>query len=84
MNTCLKNSFEMQELIDIISCIILMQMEKNPSEHDDRSSGGIYLLPSNSTTKSFFLLSATINFIGCWLQALEKHFYDAVICIFLI
>ena len=34
--------------------------EKNPSEHDDGSSGGGYPLPSNSTTEALVSLGATI------------------------
>ena len=47
METCLKSSLEMQKLTDIISCVLLMNMKNNPSEHDGGSSGGGYPLPSN-------------------------------------
>ena len=69
METCLDNLLEMQELTDIISCVLSMQIKNNPSEHDYGSSGGGYPLPSNSTTESLVLLSATIDFIVCCLQA---------------
>ena len=65
METCLKNSLEIQELSDIISCIILIHMEKKPSEHYDGSSGVGYPIPSNSTTEGLVLLIATIDVISC-------------------
>ena len=74
METCLKNPLEMKELTDIISFVLLMHMEKKPSEHDYGSISGGYLLPQNSTTEALVLLSETIDFIGCWIQALEKNF----------
>ena len=43
---------------------------KNPSEHDDGISGGVYPIMLNSTTEALVSLSATINFIGFWLQGL--------------
>ena len=51
-------------------------MKNKPSEHDDGSSGGGYPIPLNSTTEALVSLSATINFIGCWLQALEHNFLE--------
>ena len=48
----------------------------NPSEHDYGISGGGYPIPLNSTTEELVSLSATINFIGCWLQALEHKFLE--------
>ena len=67
----------MQELTDIISCVILTHTQKNnPSEHDDESSGGGYSIPFNSTTEALCSLSASINFIGCWLQVLEHNFLE--------
>ena len=68
----LKYLLEMQELTDITSCVLLMLKKQNPSVHYDGSSGGGYLIPHNSTTEALVSLSATVNFIGCWLQALEK------------
>ena len=51
MENGLKNLLEMQELTYIISCVLLMHMEKyNPSEHDDGRSVGVYPIPLNSTT----------------------------------
>ena len=48
----------------------------NPSEHYDGSRGGFYSLTSNSTTEALVSLSATINFIGCWMQAIENNFLE--------
>ena len=50
-----------------------MHMKKNPSEHDDGSSGGGYPIPSNSTTEGLVSLSAIIDFIGSWLQSLKNN-----------
>ena len=50
--------------------------KKNPSEHDNGRSSGGYLIPSNLTTEALVSLSATINFIGFWLQALEQFFLE--------
>ena len=50
MEMCLRGLLEIQELADIISCVLLMQLKNNPSEHDGGSIGGGYPLPSNSTT----------------------------------
>ena len=55
-------------------CSIDAYEKENPSEYDDGSSGGGYLLPLNSTTEALVSLSATIAFIGCWLQGLEQNF----------
>ena len=55
---------------------------KNPSEHNDGSSCGGYIIPSNSTIEALVSLSATIYFIGFCLQGLEHNFYNVVICIF--
>ena len=71
MEKCLKNLLEMKELIDIILCVILMHMKNNPPKHDDGSTSGGYLIPLNSATESLVSLSATINFIGCWLKYFE-------------
>ena len=75
MEKCLNNSLEIQELTDIISCILLMY-KNNPSECDYGNSGGGYPLPSNSTTEALFLISANIDFIGCWIQALEHNLLE--------
>ena len=51
MENCLKNSLKMQELKDIISCVLLVHMKNNnPSEHYDGSSDGGYPIPLHSTT----------------------------------
>ena len=47
--------------------------KNNTLVHDDGSSGGVYPIPLNSTTGALVSLSATINFIGCCLQALERN-----------
>ena len=73
METCLRDLLKMQELIDTISCVLFMHMKKNPSEHDDGSTGGGYPLQLNLTTEALVFLSATIYFIGCWLKALEHN-----------
>ena len=41
---------------------------KNSSENYDGSSCGGYPLPSNSTTETLVLLSATIYSIVCWIK----------------
>ena len=48
MGKCLKNLLEMQELEDVISCVLLMHMKKNTSEHDYGIRGGGYPIPLNS------------------------------------
>ena len=74
MEKCLMNWLEMQELKDIFSWVLLMLMKKyNPSVHDDGSSGVGYPIKSNSTTEVLVLLSATINFIGCWMKWPEHN-----------
>ena len=40
---------------------------------DDGISFGGFPLPSNSKTESLDSLGATIDFIGCWLKALEYN-----------
>ena len=65
MEECLKDSLEMQELTDIKSCVLLMHIKNNTSEHDDGRSGGGYPLPLNSTIEALVFLSTTIDFIGC-------------------
>ena len=50
--------------------------EKNPSEHDDESRGGGYTITLNSPTEALISLSATIAFIGFWLQALYIFFLE--------
>ena len=49
---------------------------KNPLEHDYGSSSVGYPLPLNQTTEALVSLSATINLIVCWLQALEHNFLE--------
>ena len=55
-------------------CSIDTHGKENQSDNDDGISGGGYTLPSNSTTEVLVLLSAIINFIGCWLKALEHNY----------
>ena len=43
---------------------------------DDGRIGGGFPLPTNSTTESLELFGATIDFIGCWLEALEHNFIE--------
>ena len=64
----------MQELTDIISCVLLMLMKTNPSVHNYGNSGGGYPILLNLTTEELVSISETIDFIGCWLQALDKKF----------
>ena len=42
----------------------------------DGSSGGVFPLPTTSTTEALESLVATIDFIGCWLIALERNFLE--------
>ena len=49
------------------------------SSCDDGSRGGGCPLPSNSITQSLVLLGATIDFIGCWLKALEHNVLELCI-----
>ena len=70
----MKNLLEIQELTDIISCVLLMLMKKNPLVHNYGNSGGGYPILLNSTTEALVSISATIDFIGCWLQVLDKNF----------
>ena len=76
MEKCLIYLLEIQELTDIISCVILMHMKNNPSEHDDGSSGGGYSIPLNSTTEALVSLSVTIDLVGCWVQGLEQNLLE--------
>ena len=48
--------------------------EKNPSVHNYGNSGGGYPILLSSTTEALVSISATIDFIGCCLQALDKTF----------
>ena len=59
-----------------LMCSIDAHKKKNPSVHDYGSSAGGYSMPLNSTIEALVSLSATINFIGCWLQALEHNFLE--------
>ena len=43
---------------------------------DSGSIGGGFPLPKNSTTEKLESLGATIDFIGCWLKALEHNFLE--------
>ena len=49
-----------------IMCSIDSHEKEYSSSCDGGSSGGGCPLPSNSTTKVYVLLSATIDFIVCW------------------
>ena len=42
--------------------------KKNPSEHDDGSSGDDYPIPLNSTIEALVSLCTNINFVGSWMQ----------------
>ena len=66
----------MQELTDIISCVLLMHTKKNSSGNYNEISGGSYKVPLNSTRKALFSLNVTANFVGRWLQALEQYFLE--------
>ena len=55
-----------------IMCSIDDNEKNHPSVHDDGSSDSGYTIPLNSTTEALFSLNATIDFIGCWLQVLDK------------
>ena len=50
--------------------------KKHPSSFGGGSSGGGYVLPSNSTTEALVSLSETINFTDCWLQGLQDNLLD--------
>ena len=50
--------------------------ENNPSEHDDGSSSGGYPIPLNTITEVLYSLIETINFFGCWMQALEQNLLE--------
>ena len=54
-------------------CSIDVHEKVDPPEQDDGSIGGVYPLPSNSTTEALVLLGTTIYFIGCWLKDLEQN-----------
>ena len=56
-----------------IMCSIDAHENIHPSEHYDGISGDGYPIPSNSTTGALVLLGVTIDFIGCWLEALEHN-----------
>ena len=67
--------FIINERTDIFNslCSIDAHEKYHPSSCDDGSSGGGCPLPSNSTKKSLVLLSATMDFISCWLKSLEQN-----------
>ena len=50
--------------------------EHQSSSCYDGSSGGGCPLPTNSTKEVLELLVATIDFIVCWLKALEHNFLE--------
>ena len=56
-----------------IMCYIDAHEKEHPSSCGDGSSGGDFPLPSNSTKEALVLLGATIDFISCWLKALEQN-----------
>ena len=49
-------------------CSIYAHEKQHPSFVDDGSSVGGNALPTNPTTKALVSLSATIDFIDCWLK----------------
>ena len=54
-------------------CSIDANDKQQPLSIDCGSIGGGNALPQNSTTEALFSLSATIDFIYCWLNCLEHH-----------
>ena len=70
MEKCLKHLLEIQELTDKYHVFYWCSQKNNPSVHDDGISGGGYPITLNSETEELVSLSTTINFIGCWMQAL--------------
>ena len=52
------------------------EREHQSSSYDDVSSGDGYPLPTTSTTEALELLGATIDFICCWIKALEYNFLE--------
>ena len=70
-------------------CSIDAHDKYHTSYVDDGSSGGDNVLQSNSTTQSLVSLSATINFIDCWLKFLEivslersNMYFETMECMF--
>ena len=59
-----------------IMCFIDTNEKDHQSSSDDGISGRVFPLPKNSTTEALYLLSATIDFIHCWLKALEQNFIE--------
>ena len=60
-----------------IMCYIDANEKKHPlSSCEDGSSSGVFPLTTNSTTEALESLSETIDFIGCWLKALEHNFLE--------
>ena len=58
-----------------IMCFIdAYERENQQSSCDDDSNGGGCPLPKKPTTTALESLGATIDFIGCWLKALEHNF----------
>ena len=49
-------------------CFIDSHERQKPSIVDDGSSGGDSALPSNAITEALVSLSATFDFIDCWLR----------------
>ena len=52
-------------------------MHQSPS--DDVSGGWGCPLPKNSITEALYILGATIDFIDCWLKALEHNVLERYI-----
>ena len=60
---------------NIMGYIGAHEKEHQPSICDS-SSGGGFPLPKHSTIEALESLGATIDFIGCWLKALEHNFIE--------
>ena len=59
-----------------IMCYIGAHEKEHLSSYDDGSSGQGCPIPSNSTIEALDSLSATIDFISCWLKSLEHNFIE--------
>ena len=67
----------MQELKDILSFVLLMHM-KNSINNLVVMAAAVGVVHSHQIhkTEAFILLGTTIDFIGCWLKALEQNFIE--------
>ena len=61
---------------NIMFSIDAQRREHQSSICDDGRSGGGCPLPITSTKKALDSLGATIDFIGCWIEALEHDFLE--------